>query len=98
MDTQIFSLVSIVINEDGGEYDDFEATSKYDDDGVLMYYEWKYDGEPIIILELEGQFFYENWEVLLIGAQVLGVVALIIVIVKKINRERYKYNFFLVFS
>ncbi len=77
--------ISIIINEDGEEYEDFKAISKFNDDGVLMYYEWSYDGEPIIILELDGQFFHENWEVIVIVAQVIGVLAVAIVVIKKIR-------------
>lgn len=82
--------ISIVINEDEEKHDDFEALSKFNDDGVLMYYEWSYDGEPIIELELEGQFFHENWEVIVIGAQILGVLAIVIIVIKK--KEKIKPN------
>ena len=76
--------ISTFWNPNEEYFDDFEATSKYNDDGVLMYYEWLYDGDPIIILELEGQFFYEYWEIIL-GVAIAGVavVVLIVVIIKR---------------
>ena len=74
-------------NPDEDKYDDFEAISQYNDDGVLMYYEWTYDGDPIIILELEGKFFYEYWEVIL-GAAILGVVVVVVVVVIIKKRKR----------
>jgi hypothetical protein len=37
-------------NDDVGE---FESLSLYNDDGILQYYEWTYDGDPIYLLELE---------------------------------------------
>jgi len=76
--------ISTFWNPDEDEFDDFEATSQYNDDGVLMYYEWSYDGDPIIILELEGKFFYEYWEIIL-GVTIAGVavVVLIVVIIKR---------------
>ena len=79
--------ICTVINIDNVLFDDFEATSKYNDDGVLMYYEWKYDGEPIILLELENQIFNENWEVIVIGALIVGITALVIIVVKKIIKD-----------
>jgi hypothetical protein len=79
--------IYISINLDEDEFDDFESTAKFNDDGVLMYYEWLYDGDPIIILELEGQLFYENWEIIL-GIATIGliVVILVVVILKRKNR------------
>ena len=47
---------------------------------VVMYYEWSYDGDPIIILELEGQILYEYWHIIL-GITVIGVVSVVVVVV-----------------
>ena len=79
--------ISTFWNPDEDEFDDFEATSQYNDDGVLMYYEWSYDGDPIIILELEGKFFYEYWEIILAVA-VAGVVGVILIVVIIKRRKR----------
>jgi len=51
-----------------------------------MYYEWNYDNDPIIILELEGRFFQENFLIILGGA-VAGVVVVVLIIVL-IKRKR----------
>lgn len=76
-------------NPDEDKYDDFEAISQYNDDGVQMYYEWSYDGDPIIILELEGEFFYEYWEIIL-GVAILGVVVVVIIVVIVIKSKKHK--------
>ena len=79
--------ISTFWNPDEDDYDDFESTAQFNDDGILMYYEWEYDGDPIIILELEGQFFYEYWEIILAVA-VAGVVVVILIVVKVKRRKR----------
>ncbi len=72
--------ISTSFNVDDEEFDDFDTIAKYNDDGVVMYYEWSYDGDPIIILELEGQIFYEYWHIIL-GITVIGVVSVVVVVV-----------------
>jgi hypothetical protein len=72
--------ISTFWNPDEDQFDDFESTSQYNDDGVLMYYEWSYGGDPIIILELEGKFFYEYWEIIL-GVALIGVVVVVLVVI-----------------
>jgi len=85
--------ISTFWNPDEDKVDDFESTSQYNDDGVQMYYEWKYDGDPIIIMELEGQFFYEYWEAI-IGVAILGVITIVAVvfIIKKIRERQHNNN------
>lgn len=80
--------ISTSINIDDDDFDDFDSISQYNDDGVLMYYEWSYDGDPIILLELDGKFFYEYWHVILAGT-IIGVIAVVfvIIIIKKIRKR-----------
>lgn len=59
------------------DVDEFESTAIYTNDGILKYYEWTYDGEPIYIIELEQSWFIENWWIIAI----IAVVALIIIII-----------------
>lgn len=77
----------------GQECDSFESISKYNDDGVLYYYEYTYDGDIIAKLELKGMLGYntfiaENWWWMSIvaAAAVVGVIILICVIIKKTRK------------
>jgi len=73
------------------EIEDFESEARYNDDGVLYYYEWSYDGDTIAKFEKEyifGQnteFYFENWwwMSLVAGAVVIGVIIVICIIRKK---------------
>ncbi|TFG22114.1 MAG: hypothetical protein EU529_11555 [Promethearchaeota archaeon] len=72
----------------------FESISKYNDDGILYYYEYTYDGDIIAKLELKGYqgnyvYIFENWwwMVLVAGAAVVGVIILIVVIIKLKKRK-----------
>jgi len=78
--------ISTTFNPDEDDYEDFDTIAQFNDDGVLMYYEWNYDNDPIIILELEGRFFQENFLIILGGA-VAGVVVVVLIIVL-IKRKR----------
>ncbi len=78
----------LYITLDDDEDDEFEGQKwiiEYDDNGVLMYYEWQYDGDPIVIVETLAsqiqQFIAEYWIWIIIGAVAI-VVVIIIVIVK----------------
>ena len=83
--------ISTTWNPDEDDYEDFDTIAQFNDDGVLMYYEWKYDDDPIIILELEGKFFYEYWGII-IGGAVAGVVVVILVVtlVRKSRKKKGK--------
>ena len=68
-------------NDDVGEW---EATSVYNDDGILKYYEWLYSGDPIMIFELRENFFIENWWVIaMIAAAAIVIVIVVIVMLKR---------------
>lgn len=79
--------------EDYYEDDDFEAVSyvyEYDDNGVLVYYERAYDGDPMVIVqtlqrEISG-FLGEN--ILWIVLGIIGTVAVIVVVVIVIYKRR----------
>jgi len=82
--------IQITLDED--EDDEIEADTwiiEYDDNGVLMYYEWQYDGDPIVIVEtLESQirhFINENMLWIIIGA--IGIVAVIVIVIVLIKRK-----------
>ena len=69
------------------ELETFESISKYNDDGVLYYYEFTYDGDIIAKFELKGMLGYntfitENWwwMAIVAGAACVGVIILICVI------------------
>ncbi|TFG22113.1 MAG: hypothetical protein EU529_11550 [Promethearchaeota archaeon] len=76
------------------DIDTFESISKYNDDGILYYYEVTYDGDIIAKFELKGMmgnyvYIYENWwwMALVAGAAVVGVIILIVVIIKLKKRK-----------
>ena len=82
--------LEIALDED--EDDDVEEESwvvQYDDNGVLMYYEWSYDGDPIVIVETQEsqirQFINENMLWIIIGA--IGIVAVIVIVIVLIKRK-----------
>lgn len=70
--------------------EEFESESRYTREGVLLYYEFSYDGDTIIKIELEGAYFYENWWwILLISIiAIVGIViAVTVVIIVKRKRK-----------
>lgn len=76
------------------DLDTFETISKYNDDGILYYYEYTYDGDIIAKFELKGMMGYygyiiENWwwMSLIAGAMFVGVIILIVVIIKLKKRK-----------
>ena len=66
--------------EDVGEW---ESTSIYNDNGILKYHEWLYDGDPIMIVELQENWFVSNWWIIAIIAAGAVVVILVFTILKK---------------
>ncbi|TFG01624.1 MAG: zinc ribbon domain-containing protein [Promethearchaeota archaeon] len=80
--------------EDTSETEDFESVARYTEDGVLMYYEWTYDGKTIWEIELDGRFLYENgwWLipliVIVIGLVIVPVTIVSIVMVRKKHRAK----------
>jgi len=82
--------IQITLDED--EDDELEAYTwilEYDDNGVLMYYEWQYDGDPIVIVETQESqirhFIDENILWIIIGA--IGIVAVIVIVIVLIKRK-----------
>ena len=82
--------LEIALDED--EDDDWEVQSwiiEYDDNGVLMHYEWIYDGDPIVIVQTQvsqiREFISDNMIWIIIGA--IGIVAVIVVIIVLIKRR-----------
>ena len=76
----------IVMELDEDEDDDVEKEGyiiEYDDNGVLMYYEESYNGDPIVIVQTQEsqirEFISDNMIWIIIGA--VGIVAVIVVIV-----------------
>jgi len=68
-------------NKDIGEW---EVTSIYNDDGILKYYEWLYDGDPIVLVELQENFFISNWWIIaIIATGAVVVVILAFTVLKK---------------
>lgn len=55
----------------------FRSKSIYSSQGVLTYYEWSYDGDIIMKLELETALFVEYWLIILIIAGVAVVIVII---------------------
>ena len=63
---------------------DWEATSIYNDNGILKYHEWLYDGEPIMIVKLQENWFITNWWIIaIIAASAVVVVIVIFSVLKK---------------
>ena len=82
--------LEVALDED--EDDDVEEVSwiiQYDDNGVLMHYEWLYDGDPIVIVQTQEseirEFISDNLLWIIIGA--VGIVAVIVVIIVLIKRR-----------
>jgi len=50
-------IILIDENQNDGYLSAREYIYRYSDDGLLLYYEWLYNGKTIIKLELEWQFF-----------------------------------------
>jgi len=77
--TQREEGLNVIWNPDENVYEDFKSTSRYNDDGVLMYYEWSYDGRPILNYILQGNFFhYYGWVIIL--ASIAGVVIVVLIV------------------
>ena len=73
---------------DDNKYDDFETREyivRYSDKGVLLYYEWKYDGHTLMKIELEWAFFYQYWPWIVLGFLSLAVITIIAYNAKKNN-------------
>jgi len=66
----------------GGDTKEFESKSLYTSHGVLLYYEFSYDGDTIWKLELENSYIHENWWWLLPIALGISLLAIVVVIVK----------------
>jgi len=77
--------LEIALDED--KDDDIGEVSwiiEYDDNGVLMYYEWQYDGDPIVIVDRQFKFVYDYFWYIVGGiAAVIAVIVIIIIKVKK---------------
>jgi len=76
--------------EDTSDTEDFESVSRYNNDGVLIYYEWTYDGEIIAQIEIDYRFLYEYGSIILIIGT--GVVGLLVVIIIIRTTKRRKFN------
>jgi len=81
--------VGLEMNEEGsGNIEDFDAVMKYTGEGILYYYEYSYDGEPIAKFELDtigGVYLIENWWwiALIAGAVIIAVIVIIVVVASK---------------
>jgi len=71
--------------DDDDDLEPFGYIIEYDDNGVLMYYEAQYDGDPYIIVEREGKFFYDYALWIVIG--IIAAVAIIVIIIVIIKRR-----------
>ena len=69
------------------DVDEFEATSIYTDNGILRYYELTYDGDPILIFELQN--VWENyvianlWTIAIISAVALVIGVVVVILIKR---------------
>ena len=73
----------IEITLDDDEDDEIEALKwivQYDNNGVLMYYENQYDGEPIVIVETLVSQIQQFWDAYMIWI-IIGAVAIVVVII-----------------
>ncbi|TFG08346.1 MAG: hypothetical protein EU539_02620 [Promethearchaeota archaeon] len=66
-------------NDDDDEIEERKYISEYDDNGVLMYWEYQYDGDPAIIIEREFKFIYDNIIWIVLG--IVGIIAVLVIIV-----------------
>lgn len=77
--------INIFLNFDEDDYDDFESTSIYSSNGILLFFELTYDGDIIFQFEREWRYLYQYTWYIIIGAVVL--LAIIICIVVKIKKR-----------
>ena len=65
------------------ECEEHDSVSRYTNDGLLFYYEWSYDGDIIMKIELENAYFGENWWwiALIIGFSIIGIFIVVIVVI-----------------
>jgi hypothetical protein len=75
--------------DDDDDVDERSYIVDYDNNGVLEYYEYSYDGEPIVIVQSQvakaKKFINENMLWIIIGA--IALVAIIIIIIVLIKRR-----------
>jgi hypothetical protein len=78
-----------VDDDDDDDYEERKWVYEYDDNGVLMYYEESYDGDPIVIVQTTErevrQFIADNLLWIILGA--IGIVAVVIIIIVLIKRR-----------
>jgi hypothetical protein len=80
--------LSTTVESGNTQVEDFDAVIKFTDEGIMYYYEWSYDGDPIALFELDtigGDYLIENWWwiALIAGAVIIGVIIIVVVIAAK---------------
>ena len=83
--------INVVWNPDDEHYEDFDSTSLYNDDGVLVYYDWTYDGDTILSLQIERIFFFfYGWIIVVASVAGVAVVVLVVTLVLTLRKKKGK--------
>ncbi|MFX1338852.1 MAG: hypothetical protein ACFFDK_09605 [Promethearchaeota archaeon] len=80
---QVANGLSTTFNPDEDDFQDFTSISQYNRDGVLIYYNWAYDGDTIMQFELQTRPIYLWWWAAAIIAVAAVIIIVVIVVVKK---------------
>lgn len=81
--TQKENGISAFFNFDEDDFEDFTMIAQFNDNGILMYYNWAYDGDTIIQLELQYRMVYQWWWAAALIAVAAIVIIIVIIIIKK---------------
>ena len=75
--------ISTYANWDEEDLDDFTSTAQFNYKGVLLYYIWAYDGDPIIELKLQYRMVYQWWWAAVIALAAVVIIIMIIIIKRR---------------
>ncbi|TFF97957.1 MAG: hypothetical protein EU540_08360 [Promethearchaeota archaeon] len=77
-----------------GDVEEFDSEIRFNNDGIMYYYEWTYDGDIIAKFELtqwgfSAVYITENWWwiALIAGAVIVGLIVLIVYIIIRKKRK-----------
>ncbi|TFG23699.1 MAG: hypothetical protein EU529_06610 [Promethearchaeota archaeon] len=77
-----------------GDFEEFDSEIRFNNDGIMYYYEWTYDGDIIAKFELtqwgfSAVYITENWWwiALIAGAVIIGLIVLVVYIIIRKKRK-----------
>ncbi len=75
--------ISSFVNDDEDHLEDFTLIVQFTDNGILLYYNYAYDGDTIVEFELQYRMVYQWWW----AAALIAVAAIIIIVIILIKRR-----------